>query len=137
VEPVTPAPAELPKAETRTRLKQLLYLLAALAMLYGLVTLPRVVDTDRLPVLTLEQFAHLEAVQRIQARPPSLFVTLHPEGWRQLTPAERRDLITQIGRIAEGVGYFGAQVRTEDGPSVGQWLSKTGVQLWAPSAGAT
>ncbi len=74
---------------------------------------------------------------RGKARPPSLFVTLHPDRWRELSPAERRDLVTQIGRIANGVGYSGAHVRTDGGPSVGQWLRKTGVQLWARPAGAT
>ena len=74
-------------------------------------------------------------MQRIQARPPSLFVTLYPERWRQLSPAAQRELVTQIGRVANGVGYRGAQVRMNDGPSVGQWLKQTGVQLWAPPTG--
>ena len=136
VEDETPVPAERPAATLRSQVRPLLYVLAALTVLYGLVMLPRI-GGDRLPVLTLEQFAHLEAVQRIRARPPSLFVTVRPDRWHQLSPAERRDLVTEIGRIANGVEYSGVHVRTTGGPSVGQWLKKTGVQIWARPAGAS
>ncbi len=132
----TPASTALPTADGRPRIKPLLYALAALTLLYGVITLSRPPE-PQLAVLSLERFSHLPAVQRIKARPPSLFVTLHPDRWSELSAAERQELLAQIGRIASGVGYSGAHVRTDRGASVGQWMSKTGVRLLNHPAGGS
>lgn len=140
-EPPPPVPeVTVPVPDRRVaavpRLRQLLYVLAALALVYLAVALPRGGERA-LPRLKLEQFSHVEAVHRITARPPSLYVILHPDRWRELTPAERRELVTEVGRVAEGAGYSGAHLRISGGASVGQWLRKGGVKLWARPAEAT
>lgn len=127
-EPAEPTPVQPVEAKPRGLTTPLLLALAALLVLYGVVMLPRL-KTRELPVLTLQQFSHLEMVRSITARPPSLFVVLDRQRWQAATPDERYELLQEMGRIAGEAGYNGIHARTRDGVPVGQWLKKTGVQL--------
>jgi hypothetical protein len=127
-EPAEATPVQPVEAKPGGRIKPLLLALAALLVLYGVVMLPRL-GTRKLPVLTLDQFSHLEMVRRITARPPSMFVVLDRQRWQAASPDERRELLQEMGRIAGEAGYSGIHARTRDGVPVGEWMKKTGVQL--------
>ena len=46
-----------------------------------------------------------------------------------MTEAERVEFVDGIARVAESAGYFGVQLRTDNGVAVAQWLKKTGVHI--------
>jgi hypothetical protein len=120
--------AKRASANSAGRTRILLGVLAASLVVYaGFLVLTR--EEAPPPKLKLEQFRHLEAVQSVTARPPSLFVKIGQPSWSGLTAEERRQLIDELGRIAGEAGYAGVQVQTVDGATVGQWLRKTGTRL--------
>jgi hypothetical protein len=82
--------------------------------------------------LTAEQLAHLVPVEKVAARPPSLYVTLDTAAWNRLPEQDRRDLIEEVGRLAGSRGYLGVHLRTRDGTTVGEWLSEIGSRLVTP-----
>jgi hypothetical protein len=127
-EPAEAAPGEPMQAEPRGLNRPLLLLLFAVLAVYAVVMVPRL-KTRELPVLTLEQFSHLEVVRGVTARPPSLFVDLDRQRWQAATPTERHEMLREMGRIAGEAGYNGIHARTRNGVPVGQWLKKTGVKL--------
>lgn len=134
--PAEAAPMQPVHAEPRARIRPLLLVLAALVVVYGIVNFPRL-ETPELTVLTLEHFSHLDVVQGITARPPSLFIVLDRRRWQAASVDERRELLQEMGRIAGDAGYNGIHARTRDGAPVGQWMKKTGVQLHRRPLGAT
>jgi len=89
------------------------------------------------PELTLEQFSYLPSVQSVQARPPSLYVTLDRSRWQEMPPRDHRAVLNEISRIAGHFGYVGVHVRTSDGATVGRWSEAKGVTLLTPSTGGT
>jgi hypothetical protein len=117
-------------------LKPLLLVLVALLVVYGIVMLSRI-RSGGPPVLTLEQFSHLEGVKLTTARPPSLYVVLSGQHWQALTAAERRMLLREMGQIAEEAGYTGIHARTSDGEPVGEWMKNNGVRLISLPSGGT
>ncbi len=124
------AAGQPPKTAARaaSRTKPLLFVLAGLLAMYGIVMMPRLA-TQGPPPLGLEQFSHVEAVQAVLAKPPSLYVVLHRAAWDAGTPAERQALLEEIGRVADAAGYRGVHARTDDGVTVGQWLKQSGVAI--------
>ena len=105
-----------------------------LLLTYAIVILPRLERTTP-AVLTIESFVHLEAVERIVARPPSLYVRLDAQIWRSASAAEKQELLEQIGRIADQNGYLGVRARIDGRAHVGQWLKRTGVRVIERSGG--
>ena len=89
------------------------------------------------PVLTADQFRHVESFRGVTARPPSLYVMLDAEGWTRMSPQRRREVLDEIGGIAARAGYVGVHARTTDSVPVGQWLKARGVRLFAPPTGGT
>jgi hypothetical protein len=81
------------------------------------------------PELTIEQFRHVEAIRKVEAKRPSVFVKLDRSTWSRIPQKDRQNVIREIGHVAEQAGYSGAQVWTTDGTAVGRWLKKTGVRL--------
>jgi hypothetical protein len=81
------------------------------------------------PELTIEQFRHVEAIRKVEAKRPSVFVKLDRTAWSRIPREEQQDVIREIGIVAERAGYSGAQVWTTDGTAVGRWLKKTGARL--------
>jgi hypothetical protein len=81
------------------------------------------------PELTTDEFRHIPAVRAIDARPPSLFVTLDEPGWNDMSSEDRLNTIREIGSVAEQAGYVGVQICTADGTPSGRWMKKTGAQL--------
>jgi hypothetical protein len=123
-------------SERHSLAKPLLYVLCVLIAVYGAVMLPRLSRSGP-PLLTLEQFSHLEALRSVAAHPPSLYVVLDGDRWRAGSSDEQRRLLEEVGRIALAAGYSGVHARTSDGVTVGQWLRKTGVRLIGRAAGAS
>ncbi len=115
----------------RSRIKLLAWALAASVAGWIVVA----VATHRAagpPPLPLAEFAHLAAIQQVDSRPPSLFVTIRDEAWRALDDAGRRSLIDEVGSIAGSRGYRGIQFRTSTGEAVARWLVKGGTRLVPP-----
>jgi hypothetical protein len=81
------------------------------------------------PELTLERFRGIEAIRSIEAKRPSVFVTLDAGAWSRMPRGDRRNVMDEIGHVAERAGYSGAQVWTTDGKTVGRWLKRTGIRL--------
>ena len=90
------------------------------------VTQPRKVVV---PELTINEFRHIRAVRTIDARPPSLYVTLNEPTWNDMASKDRLDAIREIGSVAEQAGYVGVQLWTPDGAPVGRWLKHGGAEL--------
>jgi hypothetical protein len=107
----------------------MLYVLAGLLVFLALMTIPRLNAPEIPPELTLKRFSHLEAVRRISARRPSLYVVLDGSAWQAATPDEKSRLLEEIGQIADQAGYNGMRARTQGAGTVGQWLKKTGVRV--------
>jgi hypothetical protein len=95
--------------------------------------------TDYLPppVLTMENFRHIDAVRVVSARPPSLYVDVDADSWVALRESQRRDLLDDIGSVAAGAGYNGVHARTTAGLVAGQWMKQTGSQVATLATGGT
>jgi hypothetical protein len=105
----------------------LIVLFVSALMWVGLtVTQPRNVV---IPKLNLVEFRHIRAVQTIDARPPSLYVTVNEPAWTDMGTEDRLDAIREIVSVAGQAGYVGVQLWTPDGAAVGRWLKKGGVEL--------
>lgn len=78
--------------------------------------------------LTLEAFRDVPVVRSIEARPPSLYVSLG-HGWTELSSADRLRSIGEIAIVAERAGYIGVQLWTANGVAAGRWSKKHGAQL--------
>jgi hypothetical protein len=129
--PESASQTEVPAPEARPRrlLKPMLHVLAGLVVVLALVTIPRMGSPEIPPVLTMKSFSHLEAVRRVAARPPSLYVVLDGPLWQDKTPEEKTRLLEEIGQIADQAGYNGMRARVRDAGTVGEWLKKTGVRV--------
>ena len=130
------APARPVKSVSPHRTKRLFYVLCVVTAIYGAVIIP-IFRTHEPPALTLTELGGIRAVQSVEARPPSLYVTMDAHDWNAMSSAERREVLQQMADIADAVDYFGIHVRTSDGAPVGEWLKKTGVRLYATTPSAT
>ena len=119
-------------AESPNRVRKLVLILVGVLVIYGFVMTPRLLQPSGPAELT-----HLDAVRRIVARPPSLFVVVDAQKWEAASKEERGQLVTEIGRIAGEAGYSGVHARTVDGVVVGQWLKNGGARLITRPSGAT
>jgi hypothetical protein len=81
------------------------------------------------PPLPEKMFLRFEGVQSVDVRPPSLFVTVRADTWRDMADEQRRDLIRDVGSIVSKNGYTGAHFRTTAGVAVAEWLEKSGARL--------
>lgn len=127
-----PARAEMSFEKTPNRTKPMLMILGVLIIVWAVFILP-LLNRPELPILTQEQIPESEAIRAVAARPPSLFVELDARAWNRMSDAERRQLIADVGQVAQASGYTGALFREADGSSRAQWLKQRGVLL-APSA---
>ena len=84
---------------------------------------------ERLPILTERNIPQSTAILELIARPPSLYVEVDVVEWKALSSAERRQLVKEVGEVADASGYTGVQFRDTNGSSVAQWLRSQGVWL--------
>jgi hypothetical protein len=80
------------------------------------------------PTLTQQDFVEIPSISRVEARPPSLYVTFSAPEWQEMGELAHRRAIEQIGTIATDAGYNGAHMRTSEGETVGQWSKHRGVK---------
>ena len=98
---------------------------------------PRQTEPELLPLLTEQDFVHIPSVSKIEARPPSLYVTMSALRWREMNDLERWQVLDQIGTIAGRADYVGAHMRTTDGKTVGRWSKVKGVKAIKRTPGAS
>lgn len=123
------------EAVPKNRVKPLLLVLAAVAIVGGIVWgATRGVEGP--PPVPEEIFLQIEGVRKVAVRPPSLFVTVDADRWQELSSSKRKEMVNKVGEIASRSGYQGAHFRTRDGAAVAQWLRKTGVRLLGESTAA-
>jgi hypothetical protein len=134
---VKPTPAPKPKkrktASIEDRTKPLIALLAVLILAWVVFILPRL-NRERLPVITEQEMPQSAAIRELMARPPSLFIEVDSQTWNAMSAADRRQLVKEVGEVAEASGYTGVQFRDSTGISVAQWLLTQGVWLASSSA---
>jgi hypothetical protein len=110
------------------RLKPMLMMLAVIIVGWMALVLPQLIKT-KIPVLDPSQFAHIETIRNVTARPPSLFVHVGTARWASLPEAQKLALIDDLASVAAAAGYTGIQISTTEGLTVGQWLEKTGSRV--------
>jgi hypothetical protein len=122
------APVKHLQIERRDRLRPLLLTLAFCVLAYGFFFFTAR-EAPGPPAIDPAIFLHVDGVQRVDVRAPSLFVTVHAKDWRELTDEGQLELVGSVGAIAEKNGYSGAHFRSTAGVTVGEWLAKTGVKI--------
>jgi hypothetical protein len=117
----------LAKLPSRTEL--LVASLAVTAMIWlGFVKLPEHLATGA-PVLSAGDFPRTDGFLNVEARPPSLYVTVDGQVWNALTEEERRHLVRTVSSVLLTSGYTGVLVKTAEDRPVAQWLMHNGVTL--------
>jgi hypothetical protein len=122
---------EMP-ADPANRTRLLVTLLVALMTIWIVFFMPRLFQPEPV-VLERAEFRHVPGVMKIEARPPSLFVTVDPVDWRGMSVEQQSALLDEVGKVAAAAGYVGADVRDTDGIVVGRWFSERGSQLVSAS----
>lgn len=118
----------LEQEEKKRHLKPLLIVLAVAAAAWLILILPRSF-VPTLPELTQQDLAPSPAIQRVIARPPSLYLEMDRARWNKMAPHEREELVRQIGQTADDAGYSGVQLRLPDGTTLAQWSKGRGVKM--------
>jgi hypothetical protein len=134
-----PAPTRMVYRTTVKKRKVIKLLLAVLVVsltVWIVMTVKNPSYVAPLP-LTIEELNHVVGVRNVESRHPSVYVKVDDKAWTLLSPEQRTDALTEIGRVAEQAGYLGAQVWTTDGLTIGQWLKESGVTLEPNSPGQT
>ena len=134
----TPPPMERPQArllEQRTvtnesrPIKGWLMVLGASICLWAVLILPRIMNNQPLPELTVSDVAPRQEIRQVTSKPPSLYVELDAAAWRGMSSESRLSLLDDVGQTASAAGYNGAQFTLESGESVGRWLKARGSEL--------
>lgn len=117
------------EADRARRMRAMSILLFASAVVWMIFFMPRLFE-PKAQVLQKTQFRHLPAISNVTARPPSLYVEVRSQAWDALDPTDQQELLEEIGRIAIGANYNGAQIKKENaGAVVGRWLRQQGAEL--------
>lgn len=82
-----------------------------------------------IPEFALTDFQGVPAIRQVAARPPSLFVQVDSQAWRELNDAERQQVVHSVSEIISPAGYRGALFTNAQGKTVAQWLRETGIRL--------
>jgi hypothetical protein len=77
---------------------------------------------------TLGDFRH-PALREVNARPPSLYVTVDAELWSALAPETRREFLETVTTKVQAAGYTGVHVKDTTGTTVARWLRERGLLL--------
>jgi len=112
-----------------SRTEALVTLLGILVVAWvGLTSMPGLID-DGIPEVTAGDLLPSGAIRSLEARPPSLYVTVEPTAWLLLGAEKKRRIVAGISSVLLTNGYTGALLTTPDGRPVAQWLSQRGVEL--------
>jgi hypothetical protein len=116
-------------ANLPSRTEILVALLAVTATIWlGFVKLPDYFAT-RSRVLSADDFPRADGFLNVEARPPSLYVTVDAQVWNGLAVEERRHLVGTISSALLANDYTGVLLRTAEGRPVAQWLALSGIAL--------
>lgn len=80
-------------------------------------------------LLTATDFPGTPGLAAVEARPPSLYVTVEAAIWSGLSAEERLQLVQSLATVLMTSDYRGLWLRTVEGRPVGQWLRQTGAKL--------
>jgi hypothetical protein len=94
----------------------------------GLTSMPGMIDHG-IPEVAAGDLLPTGAIRSLEARPPSLYVTVEPTAWLPLEVEEKRRIVGGISSVLLTNGYTGALLTTPDGRPVARWLSQRGVEL--------
>jgi hypothetical protein len=83
----------------------------------------------RSPVLSAADFPRTEGFLSVEARPPSLYLTVDAQVWNGLAVDERLHLVRTVSSVLLTSDYTGVLVKTAEGRPVAQWLALSGVAL--------
>ena len=100
----------------------------AVAGWLGFVKLPEHFKPP-LHVLAVKDFPRSDGFLEIEARPPSLYITLDSATWSALSRDERLHQVRTVSSVLLTNDYTGVWLRNEEGRPVAQWLLGSGVQL--------
>ena len=114
------------------RSRKPLYLAGTLLVLLGVwaaTILPQLTRPEP-TVLGVADFQGLPPIiETIKARPPSLFVQVDADEWARMNEQEQASAVEQIGTIALGAEYTGAQLRDASGRTVASWTQHGGAKV--------
>ncbi len=65
----------------------------------------------------------------VEARPPSLYVTVETATWAEMNADDRTRLIGEVGKVIEPNGYQGARIQSDTGKPLARWLRTRGAML--------
>jgi len=111
--------------------KSLGLIFGAVLVVWMIFFMPRLFKAEP-HVLQRAELLHIPGVMRVDARPPSVFVTIDAIDWNNMTPEEQIGVVEQIGIVASETGYVGADIRGDDGVVLGRWFKERGAELVAP-----
>lgn len=116
-------------ANLPSRTELLVASLAVIAAIWlGFVKLPDYFASTS-PVLTANDFPRTDGFLNVEARPPSLYVTVDAQVWNSLAVEERRHLVGTISSALLASGYTGVLLSTAEGHPLAQWLALSGITL--------
>ncbi len=110
-------------------IKGWLMVLGASICLWAVLILPRMMNNQPLPELSVSDVAPRQEIRHVISKPPSLYVELDSAAWRAMSKTGRLELIDDVGQTAMAAGYNGAQFTLEGGEAVGRWLKARGSEL--------
>ncbi len=114
--------------EPESNLRTLGLLFLALSLVWMIFFMPRMFQ-ETPHVIETSEVRHIDGVESIVARPPSLFVTVDAIDWRAMSKDEQVALVEEVGKVASASGYLGADVRSSDGEPLGAWFDQRGAEL--------
>lgn len=121
------------KDDSPRRVRRLSITLLVLIAAWAVLILPRFAR-EQLPTLLAQDVPTSSAVLEVSPRPPSMFITVDPEAWNEMSVADRRVFVDKLGQTLRKAGYTGAQIRTVEGSTVAQWMQATGASIYDQSA---
>jgi hypothetical protein len=81
------------------------------------------------PPVTAADLPRAEVFTLVEARPPSLYLTVDGAAWERFSQDKRTLVIENVSAAIAPVGYHGIHVATEHGRPVARWLERGGVRL--------
>lgn len=113
----------------RKRIKILSLVLGGLAAIWLLAVMLPAALSSKMRVFRPDDFRSWPAVVRVVARPPSLFLVVEADRWKQMELSERERVVKAIGDLISPEGYTGVAISSSDGEVVGRWLRNTGATV--------
>lgn len=122
---------EAPAVRMPTRTEVLAVATAVLLLVWAGVT--------QVPTMFEHEMTRIERAQidvvgdlNVDARPPSLFVTIPDGVWEAMSEDDREALVDSIAQAAVLYGYSGARLATDSGRPVARWLQARGSERIPP-----